>query len=235
MAGHSKFANIKHRKGAQDKKRAKLFTKLLREITVAAKTGHADADFNPRLRSAIIEARGNNVPKDKIDAAIKKATSDAEGENFEEIRYEGYAPGGIAIIVEALTDNRNRTASEVRSAFSKAGGALGETGSVNFMFDHIGMIQFSKEVASEEEMFEASLEAGADEVFSEVRDNLIAKYGDPKTAKLAWRPNTPSEISDLEQAQKLIKMIDSLEDLDDVQTVTGGFDLTDSVVEKLEF
>jgi YebC/PmpR family DNA-binding regulatory protein len=248
MAGHSQFANIKHRKGAQDAKKAKLFTKILREITVAAKSGQPDPNFNPRLRNAIIDARTNNMPKDRVDAAIKKASGSAEGENFEEIRYEGYAPGGVAIIVEALTDNRNRTASEVRSIFTKMGGALGETGSVGFMFDRVGVIQFAGKIASEENMFEAALEAGADEVessseihviitqpenFSAVRDALIKKFGDPLSAKLDWKAKTTMEISDLEQAQKLMKMVDMLEDCDDVQMVTCNYFFPDEIVEKL--
>lgn len=248
MAGHSQFANIKHRKGAQDAKKAKRFTKILREISVAAKTGQPDPNFNPRLRNAIIEARVNNMPKDRIDAAIKKATTDATGENFDSIRYEGYAPGGIAIIVEALTDNRNRTASEVRSTFTKAGGALGETGSVSFMFDHVGVIQFDGKVASEEAMFEAALEAGAQEVESSadihvvitttenlaaVRDALTAKFGDPLSAKFDWKAKNTVEISDLEQAQKLLKMIDILEDCDDVQTVTGNYVFSDEISDKI--
>ena len=248
MAGHSQFANIKHRKGAQDAKKAKRFTKILREITVAAKTGQPDPNFNPRLRNAMIEARVNNMPKDRVDAAIKKVIAGSEGDNFEEIRYEGYAPGGIAIIVEALTDNRNRTASEVRSIFTKAGGALGETGSVGFMFDHIGLIQFDGKVASEEEMFEAALEAGAQEVESSselhiiitqpenlgaVRDALTEKFKDPLSAKFDWKAKNSMEIADLEQAQKLIKMIDALEDCDDVQMVTGNYSFPDSIAEKL--
>lgn len=249
MAGHSQFANIKHRKGAQDKKRAKLFTKILREVTVSAKSGQPDPDFNPRLRNAIIEARANNMPKDRVEAAIKKVASGTDTENFESIRYEGYAPGGIAIIVEALTDNRNRTAGEVRSLFTKAGGALGETGSVSFMFDHVGVIQFEAKVADEEKMFEAALEAGAGEVesnedvhviitqvenFAQVRDTLIEKFGDPISAKLDWKAHNPTEISDLEQAQKLMKLIDGLEDCDDVQSVTGGYSFSDDVLESLE-
>ncbi len=248
MAGHSQFANIKHRKGAQDAKKAKIFTKILREITVAAKTGQPDPNFNPRLRNAIIEARSSNMPKDRVDAAIKKASGGADGENFEEIRYEGYAPGGVAIIVEALTDNRNRTASEVRSIFTKAGGALGETGSVGFMFDRVGVIQFPGKIASEENMFEAALEAGADEVepsseihviitqpenFSIVRDSLIKKFGDPLSAKLDWKAKNTMEINDLEQAQKLMKMVDALEDCDDVQMVTGNYVFPDEIAEKL--
>jgi YebC/PmpR family DNA-binding regulatory protein len=249
MAGHSKFANIKHRKGAQDAKRAKIFTKLIREITVAAKIGQPDPAFNPRLRSALIEGRVRNLPKDRIDAAIKKATSSADGDNFEEIRYEGYASGGAAIIVEALTDNRNRTASEVRSIFAKMGGALGETGSVGFMFDHIGLVQFESKVASDDEIFEAATEAGADDVESEdeihsiitsvenfttVRDVLIEKFGDPIAAKLDWKATTTSEISEVERAQKLLKLIDGLEDCDDVQSVTGNYVFTDEVLEGLD-
>ncbi len=248
MSGHSQFANIKHRKGAQDAKRAKRFTKILREVTVAAKTGNPDPNYNPRLRNALIEARTNNMPKDRIDAAIKKVTSGLEGDNFEEIRYEGYAAGGIAIIVEALTDNRNRTASEVRSTLVKSGGALGETGSVGFMFDRVGVIQFDGKVASEEEMFEAALEAGAGEVessqnvhvvitqpdsFTAVRDALIAKFKDPISAKLDWKAKNSVEVSDLDQAQKLMKMIDTLEDCDDVQMVTGNYVFPDEILEKL--
>lgn len=248
MAGHSQFANIKHRKGAQDAKKAKLFTKIIREITVAAKSGQPDPNFNPRLRNAIIEARSNNMPKDRVDAAIKKATTDAAGDNFDEIRYEGYAPGGIAIIVEALTDNRNRTASEVRSLFTKGGGALGETGSVGFMFDHVGVIQFEGKVASEETMFEAALEAGAEEVetagdvhvvitstenLTVVRDALMKKFGDPLSAKFDWKAKNTVEINDLEQAQKLLKMIDALEDCDDVQMVTGNHVFSSEISDKL--
>lgn len=248
MAGHSQFANIKHRKGAQDAKKAKRFTKILREITVSAKSGQPDPEFNPRLRSALIEARVNNMPKDRIEAAIKKVTSGLEGDNFEEIRYEGYASGGIAIIAEALTDNRNRTASEVRSIFTKFGGALGETGSVAFMFDHVGVIQFDRKVASEEDMFEAALEAGAEEVesvpevhivitaidnLSQVRDALSKKFGDPLSAKFDWKAKTTVEILDLEPAQKLMKMIDALEDCDDVQSVTGNYVIPDEIAEKL--
>ncbi len=249
MAGHSQFANIKHRKGAQDAKKAKKFTKILREISVAAKSGQPDPNMNPRLRNAIIEARSNNMPKDRIDAAIKKAIGGNDGDNFEEIRYEGYAPSGIAIIVEALTDNRNRTASEVRSIFTKSGGALGETGSVGFMFDRVGVIQFDANVASEEVMFEAALEVGAEEVessseihviittpenFTAVRDGLIEKFSkDPISAKLDWKAKISNEINDLEQAQKLIKMIDALEDCDDVQNVTGNYNFSVEIAEKL--
>ncbi len=247
MAGHSQFANIKHRKGAQDAKRAKLFTKLQREITVAAKTGQANPEFNARLRNAIIAARASNMPKDRIEGAIKKATMVGEGDNFEEIRYEGYGPNGIAFIVEALTDNRNRTAGEIRSIFTKSGGSLGESGSVAFMFDHIGLIEYEAKVASEETMFETALEAEANDVssdadwhiitcktenFSQVRDALIAKFGDPKTAKLDWKPQNFAEL-DLETAGKILKLVDLLEDNDDVQLVAGNYIISDEVAEKL--
>lgn len=247
MAGHSQFANIKHRKGAQDAKKAKVFTKLLREITVAAKTGQPDLEFNPRLRNAVIEARVNNMPKDRIEAAIKRASSAAIGDNFEEIRYEGYGVGGVAIIVEALTDNRNRTASEVRSIFTKMGGGLGETNSVAFMFDHIGLIKFDKKVATDEEMFEAALEAGAEEIESvedvhiiitlkeklgEVRDILAKKFGDPISAKFDWKAKNTVEL-DFEKAQTIMKMVDALEDCDDVQMVTGNYVISDEIAEKL--
>lgn len=237
MSGHSQFANIKHRKGAQDAKKAKLFTKLQREITVAAKTGHSDPEFNARLRNAIISARTNNMPKDRIDSAIKKATTIGDGENFEEIRYEGYGPGGVAFIVEALTDNRNRTAGEIRSIFTKSGGSLGESGSVIFMFDHIGVIEYDAKVAGEDIMFEAALEGGAVDVesnedwhiitcetknFSQVRDALITKFGDPQTAKLNWKPKNMIEL-DGETEAKILKLVDLLEDNDDVQLVAGNY------------
>ena len=248
MAGHSQFANIKHRKGAQDKKKAKLFTKILREISVAAKTGQPDLNFNPRLRNAVIEARVNNMPKDRIEAAIKKASQGADTENYEEIRYEGYAPGGIALVVEAMTDNRNRTAGEVRSIFTKNGGTLGETGSVGFMFDHVGVVQYDGKVASEENMLEAAIDAGADDVqsstdfhfvvtsienFISARDKLIEKFGDPLSAKIEWKARDLIEINDLEQAQKLLKMIDALEDCDDVQNVSGNYGFAQEIMDKL--
>lgn len=247
MAGHSQFANIKHRKGAQDAKKAKLFTKLQREIAVAVKSGQPDPNFNARLRNAIIAARTNNMPKDRIEGTIKKATAGNEGDNFEEIRYEGYGSNGVAFIVEALTDNRNRTAGEVRSIFTKAGGSLGETGSVSFMFNHVGLIEYEAKKASADAMFEAALEAGADDVsssddwhvitcstdnFSQVRDALIAKFGDPTSAKLDWIPITTVEL-DFETAQKILKLVDNLEDNDDVQLVTGNYIIPDEVAEKL--
>jgi YebC/PmpR family DNA-binding regulatory protein len=248
MAGHSQFANIKHRKGAQDAKKAKLFTKIIREITVSAKNGQPDPEFNPRLRNAIIEARNNNMPKDRVDAAIKKVIAGGEGENFEEMRYEGYGPNGIALIVEALTDNRNRTASEVRSIFTKMNGALGETGSVGFMFDRVGIVQFSSKICSADEIFESAIEALAEDVeisddayiiiswpenFVVVRDNLTKKYGDAISAKLDWKAKNLNEITDLETAQKIIKMVDLLEDCDDVQTVTSNYFFSNEILEKL--
>ncbi|MES2678185.1 MAG: YebC/PmpR family DNA-binding transcriptional regulator [Pseudomonadota bacterium] len=247
MAGHSHASNIKHRKGAQDAKKAKLFTKLQREITVSAKAGQPDPEFNARLRNAIIAARTNNMPKDRIDGAIKKATSAGEGDNFEEIRYEGYGPNGVAFVVNALTDNRNRTAGEVRSIFTKSGGSLGESGSVAFMFDHIGLIEYEAKTASADAMFEAALEAGALDVesnqdwhiitcetenFSQVRDALITEFGDPITAKLDWKPKNTVEL-DFETAQKILKLVDLLEDNDDVQSVAGNYVIPDAVAEKL--
>jgi len=247
MAGHSHSSNIKHRKGAQDAKKAKLFTKLQREITVSAKAGQADPEFNARLRNAIIAARTNNMPKDRIDSAIKKATSAGEGDNFEEIRYEGYGPNGVAFVVNALTDNRNRTAGEVRSIFTKSGGSLGESGSVAFMFDHIGLIEYEAKVASADAMFETALEAGASDVesneewhiitcetanFSQVRDALITEFGDPITAKLDWTPKNTVEL-DFETAGKILKLVDLLEDNDDVQSVAGNYVIPDEVAEKL--
>ncbi|MFT6077695.1 MAG: YebC/PmpR family DNA-binding regulatory protein [Myxococcota bacterium] len=247
MAGHSQFSNIKHRKGAQDAKRAKVFTKLQREITVAAKTGQPDVNFNSRLRNAIIAARSKNMPKDRIDGAVKKAISGNEGENFEEIRYEGYGSGGVAFVIETLTDNRNRTGGDVRSILTKAGGNLGETGSVGFMFDHVGLIEYEAKDGSADDMFEAALEAGADDVksnaewhvitcatdeFSAVRDALINKFGDPSTAKLDWIAQNTVEL-DLETAQKILKLVDALEDNDDVQSVAGNYVISDEIAEKL--
>ena len=246
MAGHSQFKNIMHRKGRQDAKRAKVFTKLAREITTAAKLGNEDPAFNPRLRAAILAARAQNMPKDNIDRAIKKASGDDEA-NYEEVRYEGYGPGGVAVIVEALTDNRNRTASEVRSAFSKHGGNLGETGSVNFMFDRVGLISYPADKASAEDMFEAALEAGASDVssdanghevicdpddFSDVRDALAERFGDPDTARLDWKPLNSIAV-DEDTAGTLLKLIDILDDNDDVQQVAANFDIADDVMERL--
>ncbi|WP_312526042.1 YebC/PmpR family DNA-binding transcriptional regulator [Paracoccus sp. (in: a-proteobacteria)] len=247
MAGHSKWANIQHRKGRQDGIRSKLFSKLSKEITVAAKMGDPDPDKNPRLRLAVKEAKSNSVPKDVIDRAIKKAIG-GDAENYDEIRYEGYGPNGIAIIVEAMTDNRNRTASNVRSYFTKSGGDMGQTGSVSFMFDRVGEIFYKAAAGDADTVMMAALEAGADDVESDeeghwiytadtslvdVSNALEASLGESEHAKLIWKPQAPTEITDLETAQKLMKLIDTLEDDDDVQTVTGNFDLSDSVAAQL--
>ena len=246
MAGHSQFKNIMHKKGRQDKIRAKLFSKLAREITVAAKLGMPDPAFNPRLRLAVLAARAENMPKDNIERAINKA-SGGDAENYDEIRYEGYAPGGVAVIVEALTDNRNRTASEVRSYFTKSGGALGETGSVAFMFDHIGEIVFDRASASEDAMMEAAIEAGADDAeadeeshtittaledLAEVTKALEEKFGEPKSSKLVWRPQNNVSVDD-ETGEKILKLIGSLEDNDDVQNVYANFEMSEALIEKL--
>ena len=248
MAGHSKWANIQHRKGKQDKLRSKLFSKLAKEITVAAKMGDPDPDKNPRLRLAVKEAKSNSVPKDVIDRAIKKSQG-GDAENYDEIRYEGYGPEGIAIIVEAMTDNRNRTASNVRSYFTKHGGDLGQTGSVNFMFDRKGEIMYSASAGDADTVMMAAIEAGAEDVESdeeghwiytsdtdlgEVSAALEAALGESETAKLIWKPQAPTEISDLDTAQKLMKLIDALEEDDDVQNVTGNFDIPEDVAAQLE-
>jgi YebC/PmpR family DNA-binding regulatory protein len=247
MAGHSQFKNIMHRKGRQDAKRAKDFAKLAREIEVAARMGMPDPAQNPRLRSAITAARGANMPKDRIERAIDKASGVGDGANYEEIRYEGYASGGIAMIVDALTDNRNRTASEVRSAFSKFGGSLGETGSVAFMFDRVGQINYPADTASAEAMFEAALEAGAQDVvstddgheiicaqedFGDVVSALEAAFGEPEGAKLAWKPQTTVDV-DTDAASTLVKLIDALEESDDVQAVWANFEMSDEVMASL--
>ena len=247
MAGHSQFKNIMHRKGAQDKKRAKLFAKLAREIEVAARMGAPDPAQNPRLRSAVAASRSANMPKDRIERAINKAAGDDDGANYEEIRYEGYGPAGVALIVDALTDNRNRTASEVRSAFSKFGGNLGETNSVAFLFDRVGQIAYGPDAADSDTMFEAALEAGAQDVdssssgheiscdpedFGQVVEILEAKFGAPESAGLTWRPQTTVDV-DINAAQTLIKLIDALEDGDDVQNVSANFELSDEVMAQL--
>ncbi|AGT07977.1 YebC/PmpR family DNA-binding transcriptional regulator [Paracoccus aminophilus] len=247
MAGHSKWANIQHRKGRQDGIRSKLFSKLSKEITVAAKMGDPDPDKNPRLRLAVKEAKSNSVPKDVIDRAIKKAVG-GDAENYDEIRYEGYGPNGIAIIVEAMTDNRNRTASNVRSYFTKSGGDMGQTGSVSFMFDRVGEIFYKAAIGDADTVMMAALEAGADDVESDdeghwiytsdqslidVAGALESSLGESEHAKLIWKPQAPTEITDLEMAQKLMKLIDTLEDDDDVQNVTANFDLSESVAAQL--
>ena len=246
MAGHSKFKNIQHRKGAQDKKRAKIFTRLIKELAVAARSG-TDPNSNPRLRGALLAARAANMPKDNIERVLKKAEG-GEGEQYEEIRYEGYGVGGTAFIVEAMTDNRNRTASEVRAAFSKYGGSLGETGSVSFMFDKVGQIIFTGSVADAETMFEAALEAGADNVesdeeshvitcapedFNAVREALQETFGDPEEAELTWIAQNTLSV-DEDQATTLLKFIDALEDNDDVQSLSFNFEISDEIMAKIE-
>jgi YebC/PmpR family DNA-binding regulatory protein len=246
MAGHSQFKNIMHRKGRQDAAKSKLFGKLAREITVSAKIGVPDPTMNPRLRAAIIAARAENMPKDNIERAIKKAAG-GEGENYEQIRYEGYGPGGVAVIVEVLTDNRNRAAGEVRASFTKSGGNLAETGAVSFMFDHVGVIEYDAKAASADAMFEAALDAGADDVvsggdtheiyaapdhFGSVAKALEAKFGDPQKASLVWRPQNTVAVDD-EQGEKLLKLMENLNDQDDVQNVYANFEISDALMQKM--
>ena len=246
MAGHSKWANIQHRKGRQDAARSKLFSKLSKEITVAAKMGDPDPEKNPRLRLAVKEAKQNSVPKDVIERAIKKSTA-GDGDDYEEIRYEGYGPNGIAVIVEAMTDNKNRTASNVRSIFSKNGGNLGETGSVGFMFERKGEIIFPSEIGDEDTVMMAAIESGAEDVessedghiiwcidknLSDVAAVLESELGESQSTKLVWKPNTTTEL-DLEGMQKLMKLVDALEDDDDVQRVTTNFEINDEVMSQI--
>ncbi|MBZ5759011.1 MULTISPECIES: YebC/PmpR family DNA-binding transcriptional regulator [Rhizobium] len=246
MAGHSQFKNIMHRKGRQDSVRSKMFSKLAREITVAAKAGLPDPTMNAALRLAIQNAKAQSMPKDNIDRAIKKA-SGSEGENYEQIRYEGYGPGGTAVIVEALTDNRNRTASNVRSTFTKAGGTLGETGSVSFSFDHVGEITYKLAVGDADKVMEAAIEAGADDVttddeghtiicgfeaLNEVSKALEATLGEAETVKIVWKAQNTVPV-DEEKAVSVMKLIDSLEDDDDVQSVYSNFEVSDEVMAKL--
>ncbi len=247
MAGHSQFKNIMHRKGAQDKKRAKIFTKIIREIIIATKSGLPDPASNPRLRAAILAARVQNMPRDKIENAIKRGSGETNTDNYDEIRYEGYGAGGVAVIVDALTDNRNRTASDVRAAFSKYAGNLGESGSVSFMFDRVGQIRYPLKSASEDAMLEAAIDAGADDCASDENEHLVScameafhevsaaleqKFGDATSAKLAWIPKISTPI-DEDQARSLFKLIDVLEDNDDVQEVTCNFEISDEIMEKL--
>jgi YebC/PmpR family DNA-binding regulatory protein len=246
MAGHSKWANIQHRKGRQDALRSKLFSKLSKEITVAAKMGDPDPEKNPRLRMAVKEAKSQSVPKDVIDRAIKKSAV-GEGDEYEEIRYEGYGPKGVAVIVEAMTDNRNRTASTVRSTFTKNGGNLGETGSVSFMFDRTGEVVYKASIGDADTVMMAAIEAGADDVESTedghtiycadtdlnlVSTALEAELGESETSKLIWKPSTTTEL-DLEGMQKLMNLVDALEDDDDVQRVTTNFEASDEVLSQL--
>jgi YebC/PmpR family DNA-binding regulatory protein len=246
MAGHSQFKNIMHRKGRVDKERSKLFSKLSREITVSAKQGMPDPDHNPRLRAAIIAAKQQSMPKDNIQRAIDKATG-AGSENIEEVRYEGYGPGGVALIVETQTDNRNRTGGDIRSTFTKFGGALGEPNSVTFMFDRVGVLVYPKDKGSDDAMLEAAIDAGADECISSedghefitslesygaVRDALEAKLGQPLSARIEWRPRTVTPVND-DAGETLIKLLDVLDDHDDVQTVYGNYELSDALMAKL--
>ena len=246
MAGHSQFKNIMHRKGKQDAQKSKLFGKLAREITVAAKLGTPDPAMNPRLRAAVIAARQENMPKDNIERAIKKATG-GDSESYDEIRYEGYGPGGVAVIVEALTDNRNRAASDIRSFFAKSGGNLGETGSVAFMFDRTGIIEYDASKASDDAMLDAAIEAGADDVissesgheiyasqetFREVAKALEAKFGEARKAALTWKPQNTIAVDD-DTGEKLLKLMDLLNEHDDVQNVYANFEISDALVARM--
>jgi len=247
MAGHSQFKNIMYRKGAQDKKRAKVFTKIIRELTTAARSGLPDPAANPRLRAAVLAARLANMPRDTVERAIRRGSGGEAGDAYEEVRYEGYGPGGVAVIIEALTDNRNRTASEVRAAFTKAGGTLGETNSVSFMFERIGEISYPAATASADDMFEAVIEAGAENVesdaeqhqvtcapedFNSVRDALEGRFGPPASARLVWRPKTTAPI-DEETATTLFKLLETLEDSDDVQNAYANFEVAEDVMARL--
>jgi YebC/PmpR family DNA-binding regulatory protein len=245
MAGHSQYKNIMHRKGRQDKARSKLFGKLAREITTAAKLGLPDPAFNPRLRAAMLAARAENMTKDVIERAIKKAQG-GDAENYEDMRYEGYGPGGVAVIVEVLTDNRNRTAGEVRASFTKNGGNLAETGAVSFMFDHVGLVEFDGKVATADQMFEAAIEAGAEDVVSndsgheifttshslrDVAKALEAKFGEPRKAALTWKPQNSIALDDA-KGEQMLELMAALEDNDDVQNVYANFEVSDAVVAK---
>jgi len=247
MAGHSQFKNIMHRKGAQDAKRGRMFARLIREITVSARQGLPDAAANPRLRAAVAAAREANMPRDTIERAIKKATGSGPGEDYAEVRYEGYGPGGVAVIVEAMTDNRNRTASDIRSAFAKYGGALGETNSVSFLFSRLGAVRYPASAATEDAMLEAAIEAGADNVestpdghevttsaenFFAVRDTLEARFGAPESAKIEWRPATTVALGE-EKATAVMKLLDAIDESDDVQNVYANFEIDEALMQKL--
>ncbi len=246
MAGHSQFKNIMHKKGRADKARSKLFSKLAREITTAAKLGMPDPAMNPRLRAAVLAARAENMPKDNIERAIKKSQG-GDSESYEDMRYEGYGPGGVAVIVETLTDNRNRTAGDVRAAFTKSGGNLAETGAVSFMFDHVGVVEFETKVADADAMLEAAIEAGADDVVSNengheiytaldslgsVAKVLEAKFGEPRKAALMWKPKNTMAIDD-DKGEKLINLLDVLNEHDDVQNVYANFEVSDALMQKM--
>jgi len=247
MAGHSQFKNIMHRKGAQDAKRAKVFTKLIRELTVAAKSGAPDPDINPRLRSAVIAAKAANMPKDNIDRAIKRGAGGGGDTNFEEMRYEGYGPGGVALIVEVLTDNRNRTASNVRTAFNKHGGTLGESGSVGFLFERVGLIHYGAGTTTADVMLEAVLEAGAEDMeatsegyeitcapddLNTVREAMEERLGEYGVARLDWKPQNTVAVAE-DDAETLFGLLDALDDDDDVQRVAANFEVADEVMERL--
>ena len=246
MAGHSQFKNIMHKKGRVDAQRSKMFGKLAREVTVAAKLGLPDPDMNPRLRAAILAARAENMPKDNIERAIKKAQG-GDAESYDEIRYEGYGPGGAALIVEAMTDNRNRTASDIRSVFTKSGGNLAETGAVAFMFDRVGVVAFDAKAADADTMLEAAIEAGASDVISspdghevycdqgalgEVTKALEARFGEPRKSALVWRAQNTIDVDD-EAAEKLIRLVESLEDHDDVQNVFVNFEVSEAAMAQM--
>ena len=246
MAGHSQFKNIMHRKGRQDAIKSKVFGKLAREITVSAKMGLPDPDMNPRLRAAILAARAESMPNDNIARAIKKATG-SDAEHYDEMRYEGYGPGGVAVIVEVLTDNKNRSAGEVRASFTKSGGNLAETGAVSFMFDHVGIVEFEAKVADAEAVLEAAIEAGAEDVASsengheiyttteslrEVAKALEAKFGEPRKAAFTWKPKNTVPVDD-DAGEKMLKLIDALNDQDDVQNVYANFEVSDTLVQKM--
>ena len=246
MAGHFQFKNIMHKKGRADKVRSKLFSKLAREITVSAKLGQPDPAFNPRLRAAILAAKAENMPKDNIERAIKKSQG-SDTENYDQIRYEGYAAGGVAVIVEALTDNRNRTAGEVRAIFTKNGGNLAETGAVSFMFSHVGVVEYDAKAASADAMLEAAIEAGAEDVNStadghqifttpetlaEVAKALEAKFGEPRKAELMWKPQNTVAVDD-EAGEKILKLMEALDEADDVQNVYANFEVSDALVQKM--
>lgn len=248
MAGHSQFKNIMYRKGAQDKKRGKIFTKIIREIMIAVKEAGSIPDSNPRLRSALISAREANMPKDNVERAIKRAAGGDETADYSEVRYEGYGPGGIALIVETLTDNKNRTAAEVRSAFTKFGGNLGESGSVSFQFERLGQIAYPRDIAAFESVFEAALEAGASDVeevddeyhlycvpedLASTRDMLSGRFGDPKVAKLIWKPKNTIKIEG-DSAKTLLKLMEILEENDDVQELYANFEMDDDVLNAFE-
>jgi YebC/PmpR family DNA-binding regulatory protein len=246
MAGHSQFKNIMHKKGRADKARSKLFSKLAREITTAAKLGMPDPAMNPRLRAAVLAARAENMPKDNIERAIKKSQG-GDTESYEDMRYEGYGPGGVALIVETLTDNRNRTAGDVRAAFTKSGGNLAETGAVSFMFDHVGVVEFETKAADADAVLEAAIDAGADDVVSNengheiytaldslgsVAKALEAKFGEPRKAALMWKPKNTIAIDD-DKGEKLINLLDVLNEHDDVQNVYANFEVSDALMQKM--